>query len=345
MRQNSIYIQAARQISIQQPLTEQWMTEPVCYNEPLVKAINPSFRDYMAANEARRMGNLMKRAIVTALKVLEVTGIEHPDAIITGTCLGSLDYTEKFLEALVENGEQTLSPTYFMQSTHNTVGSALSIYTKNHGYNTTYSHDAISFDLAMQDAWLQMKLGKISTALVGGHDEMIESYFENLKKIGYVGVEGMVPCGEVAVSMMLNNSKSSEHLCELAGITMCNTLSVEELKANIEKMLHETNLTLDDVSAVMTGVNGNAQNDRHYQTVTDALFANVPQLHYKHLFGENFTASAFGVYTAAHCLKSGSIPTFLYDKATPRECDSLQNILVINQMKGLEYSLILLRKI
>ena len=117
-----VYIQAAEQISIQSPLSEEWMNAPISYEEPLVKAVNPSFRDYLAPNEARRMGNLMKRALVTSLKVLKDTGIEHPDAIITGTCLGSLDYTVRILDDLVENGEETVSPTYFMQSTHNTVG-------------------------------------------------------------------------------------------------------------------------------------------------------------------------------------------------------------------------------
>ena len=172
---SGIYIQAAEQISIQVPLSEQWMDEPAYYDEAsLVKAQNPSFRDYMAANEARRMGNIMKRALATTLKLLSETGVEHPDAIITGTCLGSLDYTERFLDSIVENNEQTVSPTYFMQSTHNTVGSALAIYTKTHGYNTTYSHSGTSFDLTLLDAWMQMQLGKISTALVGGHDEMTD---------------------------------------------------------------------------------------------------------------------------------------------------------------------------
>ena len=48
---NKIYIQAAEQVSIQAPLSEEWMNAPVSYDEPLVKAQNPAFRDYMAANE------------------------------------------------------------------------------------------------------------------------------------------------------------------------------------------------------------------------------------------------------------------------------------------------------
>ena len=301
MQHRRIYIQAAEQISIQQPLSEQWMDEPIRYDDALVKAVNPSFRDYLAPNDVRRMGNLMKRALVATLKVLDETGVRHPDAIITGTSLGSLDYSERFLDAMVENGEQTLSPTYFMQSTHNTVGSALAIYTKTHGYNTTYSHGSISFDLTVQDAWMQMQLGKISTALVGGHDEMTEGYFSKLQQVKYVGVEGMVPCGEMAMSMLLNTDPSVDHLAELAGIRMSFRLSGEQLQQQLDSLLAQAGMTLDDVSLVMTGMNGNPANDQLYKPMFDSLLADKPTMDYKRVFGENYAASALGLSPEGRC--------------------------------------------
>ena len=301
---NKIYIQAAEQVSIQAPLSEEWMNAPVSYDEPLVKAQNPAFRDYMAANEARRMGGLMKRALVTTLKVLKDTGIEHPDAIITGTCLGSLDYTERILDGMAENGEEALSPTYFMQSTHNTVGSALAIYTKTHGYNTTYSHGSISFDLTVQDAWMQMQLGKIKTALVGGHDEMTEAYFRKLQQVGYVGVEGMVPCGEVAMSMLLTTDDQVDHLAELAGIRMSFRPSQEQLQQQLNDLLAGAGMTKRDIGLVLTGMNGNPANDQLYQKTLAALNIYQPQMPYKQLFGEHYTVSALGLYAAAHLLKA-----------------------------------------
>ena len=343
MKLKKIYIQAAEQISIQAPLSEQWMEEPVFYDEAsLVKAQNPSFRDYMAANEARRMGNIMKRALVTALKVLDETRIEHPEAMITGTCLGSLDYTERFLDSIVENDEQTVSPTYFMQSTHNTVGSALAIYTKTHAYNTTYSHSGTSFDLTLLDAWMQMQLGKISTALVGGHDEMTEQYFSLLQKVGYLGVDGMVPCGEVAMSMMLNTSETVDHLCELAGLRISFRPSCKKLQQQLDDMLADADMTLSDISAVMTGVNGDPENDQLYHNTVEALFAGKPLLHYKHLFGENYTVSGLGLYACAHLLKKNKIPSFLYE--SEQRVDALKSILMLNQTKEGDVSMILLKK-
>lgn len=343
MKQKRIYIQAAEQISIQAPLSEQWMVEPLFYNEAsLVKAQNPSFRDYMAANEARRMGNIMKRALVTTLKLLGETGIEHPDAIITGTCLGSLDYTEHFLDSIVENDEQAVSPTYFMQSTHNTVGSALAIYTKTHGYNTTYSHSGTSFDLTLLDAWMQIQLGKISTALVGGHDEMTEQFYGLLQKVGFVGVEGMVPCGEVAMSMMLNTHDDVDHLCELAGLRISFRPSPEKLQQQFNELLAEAGMTLADLSAVMTGVNGHPENDGLYHNTIETLFPEKPLLHYKHLFGENYTVSGLGLYACAQLLKKNEIPSFLY--ASDQRVEHFKSILLLNQTREGDVSMILLKK-
>ena len=315
-----VYIQAAEQISIQTPLSEEWMEQPIVYHEPFVKAVNPAFREYIAPNEARRMGNIMKRAIVTSLKVLKETGINHPDAIITGTSIGSLNYTEKFLDDLVENGEESLSPTYFMQTTHNTVSSTISIFTATHSYNTTYSHGGISFELALKDAWMQLNLGQISNALVGGHDEMVESYYELLRKTGYVGVEGMVPCGECAMSMMLNKQVSPDNLCELAGVSIFRMKSVQNIRKQLEALVEKANIKVETIQMVITGVNGNPENDRLYQPVLDELFPQVEHLQYKQLFGENYTVSALGLYAAAHLMKKQGMPVMLFVNCTTN-CD------------------------
>jgi len=65
-------------------------------------------------------------------------------------------------------------PTAFMQSTHNTVASLIAIYTGNHGYNNTYAHRTVSFECALQDAWLQLRTGRLRTALICANDEITE---------------------------------------------------------------------------------------------------------------------------------------------------------------------------
>ena len=129
---------------------------------------------YLPPMKARRMGKLQKRALVTALKAMEISGIEKPDAVLNGTAMGCMENTVQMLNGLAAEGEAVNMPTCFMQSTHNTVASMIAIYTKNHGYNTTYSHRTISFELALQDAFLRLRAGLARTALVCVNDELTE---------------------------------------------------------------------------------------------------------------------------------------------------------------------------
>lgn len=192
---------------------------------------------------------------------------------------------------------------------------------------------------------MQMQLGKISTALVGGHDEMTEWHFGLLRKTGYMGIKGMSPSAEVAMSMMMSTDPQQNHLCELAGIAISHKPSPDMLSAQVEKLLQEAGMTMDDLDAVMIGVNGNEANDRQYAATVPTLFAGKPLLRYKHLFGENHTASALGVYAAAHCLAKGTIPACIYDEKSPGGCETPRSILVVNMVEGRNSSLILLKKI
>lgn len=129
------------------------------------------YKEYISPKEGRRMGKLMKAATLTSLMALREADIECPDAIITATGNGMLETSEKFLVDMVDNGEETLSPTLFMQSTHNTIGSAIAIRTKCHGYNITYTQGKDSMKWAIRDAERLIRMGKAKTVLVGCHDE------------------------------------------------------------------------------------------------------------------------------------------------------------------------------
>ena len=89
---------------------------------------------YLPPMKARRFGRLQKRALVTALKAMEISGITTPDAILNGTAMGCMENSVQLLQGLEQEGEAVSMPTCFMQSTHNTVASLIAIYTGNHGY-------------------------------------------------------------------------------------------------------------------------------------------------------------------------------------------------------------------
>jgi len=339
---SEIYISTIKQISAQQPLVDDWFEQPVLYSEPYVRALEPDYKQYFTPNEARRFGKILKRALLVSREAMKESGI--PEAIITGTGLGCIENTEIFLEKLVREGEELLNPTHFMQSTHNTISSLIAIDSKCHAYNTTYAHKGVSFECALQDAFLQMKSGKIKTALVGAHDEMTPVYFTLLKKAGYLGKPNQTFAGETAVAMILSTAKTETALCKIemlekiyTGACHCgfNPQSPEIMKLQI-------NSKMTDIDYIMVGTNGVEENDKIYYENCARLFPNIPLLQYKNIFGESYTASALGVYVAAVCLKNGEIPKLVY--VTDEKKSPLRKILCYNHFEDKNHTFVLLSK-
>ena len=137
----------------------------VCLIEPA------DYKPYIPAMQARRLTPALRQLVVAARQALEQAGLDIPDAIITGTDLGCICYSVGLLNQLTDEGEDALSPTLFMQSTHNTPSSLIAILLHTHGYNCTYSHGAMSYEQAMADARRQISLGLINNALVLAFDE------------------------------------------------------------------------------------------------------------------------------------------------------------------------------
>lgn len=141
-------------------------------------------KEFVSPMESRRMGKLMKAAHLTSLRAMKNAGIECPDAIITATSRGMLEISLQFLDDITAFDEELLKPTLFMQSTHNTLSSAIAIRTKCHGYNTTYSHGDDSFKWAMRDAERLIQTGKASSVLVGSFDESTPSFSKIAERSG-----------------------------------------------------------------------------------------------------------------------------------------------------------------
>lgn len=349
----SIYIQAAAQISSQEPLSDAWFTNPKRYTERHVRSIDPDYKDFISPIEARRMGKILKRALATSWTVVRKTGIEQPDAIITGTGLGCIENTEKFLSAMVRDKEMYLQPSFFMQSTHNTISSQIALHLKCNKYNSTYTQQGISFESGLFDTYLQFKLGKINTALVAGHDEMTPEYFILLDKINY-WKKGKVNetilrksdsigsfAGESSSCFLLENKKTAQSICELKAVDLFFNPTQQRIKQAIEDMLLKNNLKINDINIVMTGISGDCNNDRVYRENIFPLFSATPIAWYKHIFGESFTACGLGMYTAMLALQANKLPVdYLYNKISPIE--GIKNILIYNHFKNKNHSLILL---
>lgn len=340
----SIYIKGAEQVSIQKPLCEEWMTAPIIYNDKYNRSLDPDFKQFLSPIEARRMGKILKRALATSIRVIDRCGKTEPDAIITGTGLGCIENTELFLDALCREGEEFLKPTHFMQSTHNTISSLLAIQTKSHGYNVTYAHKHVSFDSALYDAYLQFMLNKVNNVLVGGHDEMTPSYFSLLEKSGYLGCEGMCTAGETAVSVMLSNNKENA-LCELLSMRILYRPDKAKICSAFERMLAESNISSEEITAIVTGINGCKENDSVYDDIIGCIQSNAPVLKYKHLFGESYTASGLGLYAAAHCMHNREYPAHMVIGENNGAVNAGGVTLLLNHSDGKTITLTMIRSI
>ncbi|MDR0687142.1 MAG: beta-ketoacyl synthase chain length factor [Prevotellaceae bacterium] len=341
---NDIYILAAKQISVQPPLTDEWMDAPVSYGKPYVRSIDPDYKLYFEPNAARRLGKILKRALVTSRQVTAAIGDAKLDAIVTATGLGCIENTELFLDTLARKGEMEamLKPTHFMHSTHNTIGSLIAIDVRCHGYNSTYAHKATSFECALTDVFVQLESNRIQTALVGAHDEMTPTHFTMLKRTGYLGhaVNGF--SGEVALSMMLATTPKESTLCRLRGVEVEYCPNDEALRQMLNRLLQRAQCSWEEIDNVMVGVSGQQANDQIYAGICPALFPGKKLLRYKHLFGESYTASGLGIYAAAVCLSQQRIPAHLFVDRESGEQRGVKHILLYNQLEGKNHSFILL---
>lgn len=198
--ERKVYIKALSRISLRHP--------------------DPDYTGMFPVMEARRMSRLMKRALAVSKQALALSDVTVPDAIVTGTGLGCIANTEQFLRPLLGLSDAPLRPTHFMQSTHNTISSLIAIKLGCHGYNATYSQGGISFESALLDAFLQLRLRMVDTALVGAFEEMTPDYAAMLEKTGWSGVrtdDGRL--SETAAAMLLTASPDGA-LCELADIRL-----------------------------------------------------------------------------------------------------------------------------
>lgn len=280
---NKVYINSVAHISMQQPLSREWMQNPVVPTAPCTPAIDPEFRQWLNPLRSRRWGKILKRAVVTSTRALGDAGIAVPDAVISGTGRGCMADTESFIQALVVEGETANQPTHFMQSTHNTTGSLIAIYTHCHGYNATYSHNGHSFDWALLDAFMQLERGSVSNTLVSCNDELTPAASRILLQAGLAGRPGQTTMSEGSVSMVV-----SRNACN----ALCRIESIE--------LYHDTPIAdkVGSPDVVWTGTNGI---DTQQYDFLKRL--GVPIMSYKSIFGDSDTASAFGTMAAACMLQ------------------------------------------
>ena len=154
-----MYIRGTGNISPQKTFGHlPFLTETVEYTGNRLPCIEPDYKEFIDAKQIRRMSRIIRIGVAAAMECLKEAGVKSPDAIVTGTAYGCLEDTGLFLTKMVEFREEFLTPTAFIQSTHNTIGAQIGLMLQCNNYNNTFVHRGFSFESALLDGMMLMKL-------------------------------------------------------------------------------------------------------------------------------------------------------------------------------------------
>lgn len=351
-----IFIRAASCISPQQSFNhELFSTGAAEYNANALKAIEPDYKDIIDPRQIRRMSRIVRIGLAAAKQCLREADRQNVDAIITGTAYGCMEDSEKFLRTIVEQDEEALSPTAFIQSTHNTIAAQIALFLKCHNYNNTFVHRGFSFEHALMDAILLLKEESANNILAGSADEMTDFTFSIFERFGLFRHEAVSNlnlfepvlkgsiAGEGAAFFLLSNETHLQNYAELSGLyTFYQPDYPANMEDNISRFLSDHATDTKDIDLVVLGKNGDAGTDKNYDWLQAGILKENACVNYKHLCGEYPTSSSFALWMAANIIRQNALPARL---STSMPVNGFKKILLYNQYPDKYHSLILLSAI
>lgn len=348
------YIRSSACISAQNTLDSTgFLQDVVEYTGTRLKAIEPDYKKYIDPKQIRRMSHVIKMGVAAAKECLALGETEMPGAIITGTAFGCMEDTVTFLTRIIEQEEELLPPTAFIQSTHNTVAAQIALMLKCHGYNNTFVHKGMSFEGALFDVIMLLNEQETDNILVGGTEEMVDTSFKVLTRLGlyrrfpvsnlalFDGESKGTIGGEGAAFFLLTSRPSANNMAELTDVKTL--YKPADLTASIKAFLQKNQLDISDIDLIITGKNGDFSYDEPYRHLAQTLFANTAVAHYKHLSGEYPTSSSFALWLAANILKRGEVPAVIVQGEDLERIP--KRVLYYNHYQGKYHSLMLLSAI
>ncbi len=343
------YINGLSCISHHNTIDENYFFENVSSQSSSNKlsATEPVYKEYIPPAAIRRMSHIVKMGLAAGMMSMKKAGLENVDAIITGTGIGCYEDTDKFLRSMLDNNEQLLTPTAFIQSTHNTVAGQLALTFKCYGTNFTYVHQNLSFEYALLDAMMLLDEKEASTILVGGIDEITPSLFELFQRTGRLkktehlqtiwnSTSKGYSLGEGAAFFNISNSSTPSSYAKINGLKCKQHLEdADELMRETELFLAGIGLQINQISLVLSGNCGDEQMDKKISEFNKKV--NLPIGYFKLLCGEYFTASGFAMWLAANILKKQIVPQAIL--SDDRVLSDIQHILIVNHYHDKQYSL------
>lgn len=310
--------------------------------------IEPDYTQFIDGKQIRRMSRVIKMGVASSTLAMRDAGLESPQAIIVGTSLGCMEDTYSFLSKMVQYKEEMLSPTAFIHSTHNSIAAQIALLFQCKVYNSTYVHRNISFESALLDAMLLLEEGSIDNALIGGIDEITNTSFAIMNRLGhfkdsekvnqenfYFPGKGSV-AGEGSAFFALATKQSTNSYAKILSTQTLSFCDPNEITEAAKSMLSENGI--DKLDLLLQGNNGDIGDDIIFNEFAESIQMIECKLNFKHLCGEYATASAFGMSIAAQLLRNENTAEKFGYVLTEKP----NSILIHNQSNGIHHSLTLL---
>jgi len=199
---------------------------------------------------------------------------------------------------------------------------------------------------------MQLNEKTADTILVGGIDEMTMNHLNIIRRLGHFK---MVPssnldllkyetpgaiAGEGSGYFILSAEKNERTYAKISGVgSFYRPAGLPGIKNRIISFLSSLNLKIEDIDIFLTGLNGDKDSDAIYYRLSEDIFYSKPIAYFKHLCVEYHTASSFALWAAANCIRSQVYPDIL--KVNAIVPGQIRNILIYNQYRGVNHSLIL----
>jgi 3-oxoacyl-[acyl-carrier-protein] synthase II len=349
-----MYIRATGNISPQKTFGHgPFLTELVEYSGNRLTCVEPDYKELIDAKLIRRMSRIIRMGVAAAMECMQEAGVKIPDAIITGTAYGCMEDTGLFLTKMVEYNEELLTPTAFIQSTHNTIGAQIGLLMQCNNYNNAFVHRGFSFESALLDGMLLLKEKEAATVLVGAVDEITNISHVILSRMGLykqgeisnlqlfnTESKGTI-AGEGTAFFLLANEPSATDYAKLDGLkTFYKPQNISKIEDQILSFLSDHSITFTDIDLIITGNNGDATQDEIYHQLTHTIFNKCNTINYKNLCGDYPTATAFALWMAAGIIKFKKVPMTL-DYTGSKE-KIIKRILIYNQYQSIHHSLLLI---
>jgi 3-oxoacyl-[acyl-carrier-protein] synthase II len=346
-----MYIRATGNISPQKTFGHQPLVDaPVEYTGNRLACIEPDYKDFIDPKQIRRMSRIIRMGVAAAMECLQEAGVKVPDAIVTGTAYGCLEDTNSFLSKMVEFNEELLTPTSFIQSTHNTIGAQIGLMLQCNNYNNAFVHRGFSFENALLDAMMLLKEKDATNVLIGAIDEITNTSHTILNRLGLykqgpvsnldiykTKTKGTI-AGEGAAFFLLATEPSATDYAKLDGLhTFYKPKGIIEIEKQITSFLARTEVSMNDIDLIITGKNGNVSADEVYGQLAKTVFNNKKTVEYKYLCGEYPTAASFAMWLAATAIKAGKLPAVLNHTGSPDK--KIERILIYNNHQSIHHSL------